>query len=238
MRAALILLALAGAAFGEDCLKSVTADELLKNPEDPELSYYASCVELVTGRAGLCDAFPGGPASKRPAKKEYEVVRADGRLRRDDSYGACVSRAAAYRILALLSDGAGRDRLLPQMRLLLHGESVPPEQALDAYLRIFKTGTLAGAPRQDLVKVGFFHHVLGARACRDVASPELRQECLEKAAALSAYKRKKPSECLKGDLLCRALLGGAPVCREWGERIVARRCAAPPPVLSPKKPKN
>jgi hypothetical protein len=222
-----------------DCLASVFVDP--RAPTDPELYDYAACSELVTGRAGLCDRFQGGPASRDKPDQKYEVVRADGRVHHESLYGVCVSRAAAYRFLALLIDGASDDRLRPQLKLMLYGEDVPLEDVLRTYVGAYRTGSLSGLARPDLARLGFFNHVLGADSCRSVTLSNMRRECLKKAAVVDAYRSKDASRCQENDFLCKALLLGPGVCREIEDRVVARFCAkalAPPPVeVTPAAPR-
>jgi hypothetical protein len=243
--ASALLLAAAGASAAEtprssraDCLASIRVDP--RAPTDPELYDDAACSELATGRAGLCDRFQGGPASRDKPDQKYEVVRADGRVHRESLYGVCVSRAAAYRFLALLVDGAPDERLRPQLKLMLYGEDVPLEDVLRTYVGAYRTGSLSGLARPDLARVGFFNHVLGADACRGVKLSNMRRECLKKAAVIDAYRSKDASRCQENDFLCRALILGPGVCREIEDRIAARFCAkaapAPPVELAPAAP--
>lgn len=219
------------------CRASVTADKLLAAPNDPELYDYASCSELVTGRAGLCDAFPGGPKSAAKAPLEHEVIAADGTVKRETTYGTCYSRAAAYRFLSLLVSGASDKELRPQMKLLLYGENLPVDEVLRTYTGAYRGQTLEGLARPDLARVGFFHHVLGAKACASVKPAGLKRECYKKAAALAAIRAKDAARCQEGDFLCRALLTGPGVCQEIGDRIVGRFCDGrkdlPPVKLAP-----
>jgi hypothetical protein len=230
---ALIFTAAGAAAAAEaaprsraDCLASVSVDP--RAPSDPELYDYAACSELVTGRAGLCDRFQGGPASRDKPDQKYEVVRADGRVHHESLYGVCVSRAAAYRFLALLIDGAPDERLRPQLKLMLYGEDVPLEDVLRTYVGAYRTGSLTGLARPDLARLGFFNHVLGADACRSVALSNMRRECLKKAAAVDAYRSKDASLCQENDFLCKALLLGPGVCKEIEDRVAERFCAQAP----------
>lgn len=216
----------AGGAVERDTCRSATPPEsLLKHPTDPELYDYAACVELITGRTDLCDAFPGGPASAEPADPQHEVVRSDGKVHLDSLYGVCYSRAAAYRLLALLvKGGAADDALRAQMKLLLHDEELPVDEILSAYVQVFKSRSLAAAARTDLARVGFFNHLVGRAACAQISLSGLRRECSKKAATLEALRAKDASKCLAGDILCEALLSGKEVCRKIGLRIVRRVC--------------
>jgi hypothetical protein len=229
--AAVLAVAAAAAAAAPEpawraaCLASAAAHP--RAPADPELYDYAACSELVTGRAGLCDRFPGGPGSKDKPGQTYEVVRADGLVHHETLYGVCVSRAAGYRFLALLVDGAPEEQLRPQLRLMLYGEDVPLEDVLRTYVGAYRTGSLTGLARPDLVSVGFFNHVLGLDSCRSVSLSNMRRECLKKAAALDAYRSKDVSRCRDGDFLCKALVLGPDVCGEIEDRIVRRFCGAP-----------
>ena len=222
-----------------DCLASIASDS--RAPTDPELYDYSACLELVTGRVGLCDRFQGGPASRDRPDQKYEVVRADGRVHHESLYGVCVSRAAAYRFLALLIDGAPDAQLRPQLSLMLYGEDVPLEDVLRTYVGAYRTGSLEGLARPDLVRVGFFNHVLGPKSCRDVSLSNMRRECLKKAAVVDAYRSKDASRCQEKDFLCKALLLGPGVCREIEDRVVARFCDAasklPPVKLAPAAPR-
>ena len=206
------------------CRASVTADKLLKSPNDPALFDYAACSELVTGRAGLCDTFPGGPKSAAKAPHEHEVVGSDGKVKKETTYGICVSRAAAYRFLSSLVAGASDDKLRPQMKLLLYGENLPVDEVLRTYVGAYRTQSLEGLARPDLARRGFFNHVLGAKACETVKPAGLKRECFHKAAALEAIKSKNAGRCSEGDFLCRALLTGPGVCKEIGDGIVVRFC--------------
>lgn len=209
---------------GGSCLASTTPESLLRDPADPRLYDYAACSELTTGRTDLCDAFPGGPLSSAKPLRGQTIVRADGSLGRETLYGVCVSRAAAYRLLALLASGAPDAEMIPQMRLLLYGEDIPAAEVLRAYVEVYRNGRLDGTSRPDLARIGFFNHVLGKEACRKVELNHLRRECRRKAAALEAFRAKDPGLCLEGDFLCRALLLGPEVCRRIGDPIVRDHC--------------
>jgi hypothetical protein len=231
----------AEAAKRAACLKSMTADKLLSAPADAELYDYAACSELVTGRAGLCDAFPGGPKSAAPAKFDNEVVGSDGKVKKETLYDVCVSRAAGYKALTLLAAGATDEELRPQVKLLLHGESEPVDEVLRTYAGAYRTQSLEGLARPDLARRGFFNHVLGPKACAKVTPPGLRRECFKKAMTLEAIKAKDAERCQEGDFLCRAAIQGAGVCKAIGDRVVSRFCGGRselPPVKLKPKPKN